>query len=127
MSRKVYLTTAEAIADVEELSDVDDNQIDVVIAPPETSVVSDEEGLDENDLAENELSLPDAAGMIEVHQTISEKLSTVRKVHRNRHPRDQSLTPNPGVQNLKILQKDGATNVQHSLLLLLAKKQKSWK
>ena len=74
MSRKVYLTTAEAIADVEELSDVDDNQIDVVIAPPETSVVSDEEGLDENDLAENELSLPDAAGMIEVHQTISEKI-----------------------------------------------------
>ena len=73
MSREVYLTTAKALAAIEELTDDDEHQIDLVIAPPEISIVSDEKGLDGNDLTENEILLPDAAGLIEVHQTTGEK------------------------------------------------------
>ena len=73
MSREVYLTTVEALAAIEELTEDDEHQIDLVIAPPEISVVSDEEGLDDNDLTENEMLLPDAAGLIEVHQTTGKK------------------------------------------------------
>ena len=73
MSREVYLTTVEALAAIEELTEDDEHQIDRVIAPPEISVVSDEEGLDDNDLTENEMLLPDAAELIEVHQTTGKK------------------------------------------------------
>ena len=73
ISREVYLTTVEALAAIEELTEDDEHQIDLVIAPPEISVVSDEEGLDDNDLTENEMLLPDAAGLIEVHQTTGKK------------------------------------------------------
>ena len=69
MSREVYLTIVEALAAIEELTDDDEHQIDLVVAPPEISVVSDKEGLDDNNLTENEMLLPDAAGLIEVHQT----------------------------------------------------------
>ena len=47
----------------------DENEIDMVVAPPDISVVGDEEGIDENDLFEGEGLLPDAAGLIKVHQT----------------------------------------------------------
>ena len=70
---EVYLTTVEALAAIEELTEDDEHQIDLVIAPPEISVVSDKEGLDDNDLTENEMLLPDAAGLIEVHQTTGKK------------------------------------------------------
>ena len=74
MSREVHITSIKTFAAVEQLSDVDENQVDVVIASPDTSVVSDKKGLDDNDLTENELLLPDAAELIEVvHQATSEK------------------------------------------------------
>ena len=74
MSRGVHITSIKTFAAVEQLSDVDENQVDVVIASPDTSVVSDKKGLDDNDLTENELLLPDAAELIEVvHQATSEK------------------------------------------------------
>ena len=73
MSREVYLTTVEVLADIEELTDDDEHQIDLVIAPPEISIVSDEEGLDDTNLTENEMLLPDAAELIEVYQTTGEK------------------------------------------------------
>ena len=73
MSREVFLTTVEALAAIEELTDDDEHQIDLAIAPPEILVVSNEEGLDDDDLTKNEMLLPDAARLIEVHQTSGEK------------------------------------------------------
>ena len=67
MSREAYLTTVKALAAIEELTDDNKHQTDLVIAPPEISVVRDEEGLDDNDLTENEMLLPDVAELIEVH------------------------------------------------------------
>ena len=129
MSREVHLTTVEALAAIEELTDNDEHQIDLVIVPPEISVVSDEESLDDNDLTENEMLLPDAAGLIEVHQTTGKKTgnplqSSSQQV--SRKSKYQNLTaPGPRVQNSKMSKENGATNLQHLLLLLSAKKQKS--
>ena len=41
--------------------------MDVVIAPPGVTIVSDEEGMDEDDFTKSEAMLPDAAGEIEIH------------------------------------------------------------
>ena len=38
----------------------------MVIAPPDVTVVSDEEGMDKDDLTGSEAMLPDAAGEIEI-------------------------------------------------------------
>ena len=37
------------------------------MAPPDVTVVSDEEGIDEDNIIESEAILPDAAGEIETH------------------------------------------------------------
>ena len=39
----------------------------MIIAPPGVTVVSDEEGMDEDNLTKSEAMLPDAAGEIEIH------------------------------------------------------------
>ena len=46
--------------------------MDVVMTPPDGSVISNEEGLDENNLLECEETLPDAIGEIGVHHSITE-------------------------------------------------------
>ena len=48
----------------------EDENIDPVIAPPDVAVVSDEKAMDEEDLVNNLLDLPDAAGEIEIHRNV---------------------------------------------------------
>ena len=60
MSRQKFLTVEEALAAIE-------GELDAVIAPPDVTVVSDEEGMDEDNLTESEAMLPDATGEIEIY------------------------------------------------------------
>ena len=66
MSRQKFLTVEEAQAAIEG-PEFGEGELDVVTAPPDVTVVSDQEGMDEDDLTESEAMLPDAAGEIEIH------------------------------------------------------------
>ena len=66
MSRQKFLTVEEAQASIEG-PEFGEGELDVVTAPPDVTVVSDQECMDEDDLTESEAMLPDAAGEIEIH------------------------------------------------------------
>ena len=66
MSPQKFLTVEEALAAIEG-PEFGEGDLDVVIAPLDVTVVSDEEGMDEDDLTESKSMLPDAAGEIEIH------------------------------------------------------------
>ena len=66
MSRQKFLSVEEALAAIEG-PEFGEGELDVVIAPPDVTVVSDEEGMDEDDLTESEVMVPDATGKIEIH------------------------------------------------------------
>ena len=63
MSRQKFLTV--------EGPGFGEGELDVVITPPDVTVFSDEEDMD-NDLTESKAMLPDAAGEIEIYFTQSE-------------------------------------------------------
>ena len=63
MSRQKFLTVEEAQAAIEG-PEFGEGELDVVITPPDATVVSDEEGMDKDDLTESEAMLPDPAGEI---------------------------------------------------------------
>ena len=65
-SRQKFLTLKEALAAIEGF-EFGKGELDVDIAPPDVTVVSNIEGMDEDDLTESEAMLPDAAGEIEIH------------------------------------------------------------
>ena len=66
MSPQEFLTVEEAVAAIEGPK-FGKGELDVIIAPPDITVVSDKEGMHEDDLTESEAMLPDAAGEIEIH------------------------------------------------------------
>lgn len=74
MPRKTFMTVEEAVASLYELEYNEGDEVDIVISPPDPAVVSDEEGMDEDDLIEDESMLPDAAGVIEVHHNAVESV-----------------------------------------------------
>ena len=63
MSRQKFLTVEEALAAIEG-PEFGEDELDVVVEPPDVTVVSDEEGMDKDDLTESEAMLPDAEGEI---------------------------------------------------------------
>ena len=66
MSCQKFLTVEEALPAIEG-PEFREDELDVVRAPPVVTVVSDEEDMDKDDLAESKAMLPDAAGEIEIH------------------------------------------------------------
>ena len=66
MSRQKFITVEEALVAIEG-PEFGEGQLDVVIAPPGVTVVSDKEGMDEGDLTKSEAMLLDAAGEIKIH------------------------------------------------------------
>ena len=58
MSRQKFLTVEEALAAIEGPG-FGEGELDVVITLPDVTVVSDEEGMDENDMTESEAMLLD--------------------------------------------------------------------
>ena len=70
MSRQKFLTVEEAQTAIEGPG-FGEGELDVVITPPDVTVFSDEEDMD-NDLTESKAMLPDAAGEIEIYFTQSE-------------------------------------------------------
>ena len=66
MSPQTFLTVQEAPTGIEG-PEFGEGELDVVIAPPDVTVVSDEKGMDEDDLTESEAMLPDATGEIKIH------------------------------------------------------------
>ena len=59
--------TAKPFGEVKNLTDFDNNQIELITVLTDTSVVSGVKGLDDNALAYNTLLLRDAAKLIEVY------------------------------------------------------------
>ena len=60
------IQTIEALAAIEG-PEFGEGELDVVIAPPDVTVVNDEEDIDEDDMTKSKAILPDAAGKIEIH------------------------------------------------------------
>ena len=65
---KNFVTVEEALAAIESL-DIGECELNVVIAPPDVTAVSDEESMNEDDMTGSEAMLPNAAGEIEIHFT----------------------------------------------------------
>ena len=65
MSRQKFLTVEEALPAIEG-PEFGEDELDVVRAPPVITVVSDEEGMDKDNLEENKTMLPDAVGEIKI-------------------------------------------------------------
>ena len=72
MSCKSFLTLNDAVAALDETPCNKDENVDLVIAPPDVAVVNDEEAMDEEDLEQDCLGLPDAAVEIEIHRNANE-------------------------------------------------------
>ena len=66
ISFQKFLTVEKAPAAIEG-PEFRESELDVVIAPLDVPVVSDEEGMDKNDLTESEAMLPNAAGEIKIY------------------------------------------------------------
>ena len=66
MSCQKFLTVEEALPAIEG-PEFREDELDVVRAPPVVTVVSDEEDMDKDDLAESKAMLPDAVGEIEIY------------------------------------------------------------
>ena len=67
MSCHKFLTLEEALAAIEG-SEFREGELDVVIAPPDVILLSDEEDMDEDKLTESEAMLSDTAGKIQQPQ-----------------------------------------------------------
>ena len=63
---KNFVSVKEALAAIEG-PEFGEGELDVVIAPPDITVVSDEESMDEDDLTGSKAMLADAAGELEIH------------------------------------------------------------
>ena len=80
MQLEVYLTTQDALAKLKELECNNNNEpLDIVLAPPEVSIASDEEDLDEINLTEGGTDLPGASGKITVLITVLWRLCLQQK------------------------------------------------
>ena len=66
MSCQKFLTVEEALPAIEG-PEFREDELDVVRALPVVTVVSDEEDMDKDDLAESKAMLPDAVGEIEIY------------------------------------------------------------
>ena len=65
---KSFLTLNEALTALDEMPCNEDKNIDHVNAPPNVAVISNEEAMDDEDLVQDFLGLPNAASEIEIHQ-----------------------------------------------------------
>ena len=85
MSPQKFLTVEEMAASIQSPK-FGEGKLDVVIAPPDVSVVSNKVGMDEDYLTESEAMLPNAAGEIEIHfnsvQSDDTPTTSVRKIKR---------------------------------------------
>ena len=82
MFHQKFLTVEETPAAIEGPK-FGEGELDVVIASPDVTVVSDKEDMNRDDLTESEAMLPDAVGEIEIHfnslQSDDMPMTSVRK------------------------------------------------